>query len=152
MPNIAQALKAEIVRIGRKEIKASANILHRSIVILKKNVADHKRRIAALESEIKHLKSFHKKIEEQKPKVKPEIAEKVRFTSKSITKLRNKLGLTQEEFGKIIGVSSQNVYALEHKVGRLKFRPATLSNLLSIRGLGKREAKKRLEEIGNKKK
>jgi len=152
MPNIAQALKAEIVRISRKEIKASGNSIHKSIVSLKKTVAELKRKITILESEINRLKSSHKEIEEQKPKVTPEIAEKVRFTSKSIVKLRNKLGLTQEEFGKIIGVSSQNIYALEHKVGRLKFRPTTLSNLLSIRGLGKREAKKRLEEIGNKKK
>ena len=40
---------------------------------------------------------------------------------------------------------------MEHKVGRLKFRSATLANLLSLRGLGKREARKRLKEIGNKK-
>jgi len=123
--------------------------IHKTNVILKKTVADFKKRIAALESEIKRLKSLHKIIE--KPKVDPKVAEKARFTSKSIVKLRNKLGLTQEEFGKLIGVSSQNVYALEHKEGRLKFRPATLSNLLSIRGLGKREAKKRVEEIDDKK-
>ena len=150
MPNIAQALKAEIVRISRKEIKASVNPIHKTNVILKKSATEFKRKITALESEIKRLKSLNKTIE--KPQIDPKVAEKVRFTSKSITKLRNKLGLTQEEFGKIIGVSSQNVYALEHKVGRLKFRAATLSNLLSIRGLGKREAKKRLEEIGNRKK
>ena len=123
--------------------------IHKTNVILKKTVAELKRKITTLESEINRLKSSHKKIE--KPKVDPEVAEKVRFTSKSIVKLRNKLGLTQEEFGKIIGVSSQNIYALEHKEGRLKFRPATLSNLLSIRGLGKREAKKRVEEIDDKK-
>jgi DNA-binding transcriptional regulator YiaG len=149
MANVAQTLKAEIVRISRKEIKASVNPIHKSNVTLKKSVADFKKRIAALESEIKRLKSLSKTIE--KPQADPKVAEKVRFTSKSIIKLRNKLGLTQEELGNLIGVSSQNVYALEHKVGRLKFRSATLSNLLSIRGLGKREAKKRVEEIRDKK-
>jgi DNA-binding transcriptional regulator YiaG len=152
MANVAQALKAEIVRISRKEIKASVDSIHKTTIGLKKTVAEFKKRIAALETENKILKSISKKFEDQKPEVTPEVAEKVRFTSKSIVILRNKLGLTQEQFGKIIGVSSQNVHALEHKDGRLKFRAATLANLLSIRGLGKREAKKRLEEMGTKKK
>ena len=151
MPSIAQALKAEIVRISRKEIKASVDSIHKTNVGLKKTVAEFKKKIIALEAENKNLKSFSKKFEDQKPEVTPEVAEKVRFTSKSIIKLRGKLGLTQEQFGKIIGVSSQNVHALEHKDGRLKFRSATLANLLSVRGLGKREAKKRLEEMGTKK-
>jgi DNA-binding transcriptional regulator YiaG len=151
MPNFAQTFKAEIVRISRKEINVSVNLIHKSNVSLKKSVAELKRKIAALESEIKRLKSFYKKIEEQKPEVPPEIAEKVRFTSKTIQKIRNKLGLTQEQFAKLLKVSSQNIHAMEHKVGRLKFRSATLAKLLSIRGLGKREARKRLKEIGNKK-
>jgi DNA-binding XRE family transcriptional regulator len=150
MANIAQALKAEIVRISRKEIKASVDSIHRTNIGLKKAATDFKKRIEALEAENKILKSLSKRFEDQKPEVTPEIAEKVRFTSKSIVILRIKLGLTQEQFGKIIGVSSQNIHAIEHKDGRLKFRAATLANLLSIRGLGKREAKKRLEEMGNK--
>lgn len=152
MPNIAQALKAEIVRISRKETKASVDPIRKSNVSLKKNVADFKKRIAALESEIKSLKTVYKKNEGQKPEVTSEAAEKVRFTSKGIIKLRNKIGVTQGQFAKLIGVSSQNIYSLEHKEGRLKFRSTTLANLLSIRGLGKREAKKRLEEMGKKRK
>ena len=36
---------------------------------------------------------------------------------------------------------------MEHKEGRLRFRGNTLNNILSIKGIGKREAKKRLEEM-----
>ena len=148
MPNIAQAFKDEIVRISRKEIKASVGPLHKSNVSLKKVVAELKRKVASLESENKRLKS--KTI--QTPRVSPEAAEKVRITSKSIKILRSKLGLSQNSFGKLIGVSSQNVYAMEHKDGRrLKLRKNTLANLLSVRGMGKRDVKKRLEEIGKKK-
>jgi DNA-binding transcriptional regulator YiaG len=147
MPNIAQALKAEIIRISRKEIKASVNPIHKSNVSLKKTVAELKRKIAVLESENKQLLSFQKNIQKQKSQVPSEVAEKVRISSKSILKLRTKLGLSQDSFAKLLGVSSQNVHAMEHKVGRLKFRSATLSNLLSVRKMGRREAKKRLEEI-----
>lgn len=42
----------------------------------------------------------------------------------------------------------QAVYAMEHKSGRFKLRPATLANLISVRAMGKREAKKRLEDLG----
>jgi hypothetical protein len=38
---------------------------------------------------------------------------------------------------------------MEHKEGRMKLRPKTLTNLLAIRAMGKREVKKRLEELGN---
>jgi DNA-binding transcriptional regulator YiaG len=83
--------------------------------------------------------------------VPPEVAEKARVTSKGIRKLRTKLGLSQDAFARLLGVSSQAVYAMEHKEGRIRLRPATMSNMLSVRGMGKREVKKRLEEIAEKK-
>jgi DNA-binding transcriptional regulator YiaG len=150
MSNVAQALKDEIIRISHKEIKASVNPIHKSSVNLKKTVADLKKKIGFLESENKRLLKSAKIADEQVNNVSPEVAEKVRITSKSIYKLRTKLGLTQPSFAKLLGVSSQNVFALEHKEGRLRLRPKTLSNLLSIRDLGKREVKKRLEEINGK--
>lgn len=152
MSNIAQALKDEIIRISHKEIKASVNPIHKANVNLKKMVSDLKKKIAFLESENKRLLKSAKIADEQVKNVSPEVAEKARLTSKSIYKLRAKLGLTQPSFAKLLGVSSQNVFALEHKEGRLRLRPKTLSNLLFVRDLGKREAKKKLEEIEKKRK
>jgi DNA-binding transcriptional regulator YiaG len=149
MPNIAQVLKAEISRISKKEFKASLKPLHRSIVGLKKNVIDLKRRIAALETENKQLLAFYKKNQKEQPQISPNAAEKARITSKSVRAIRTKLGLSQDSFAKLLGLSSQNVFVMEHKEGRLKMRPTTLTELLSVRGMGKREAKKRLAEILN---
>ena len=146
MPNIAQALKAEIVRLSRKEIKTSVNPLRVSNFALKKIVWGLKKKVSVLETENKRLLAFQKQLQ-----IPQEVAEKARITSKGIRILRTKLGLSQDSFAKILGVSSQAVYAMEHKEGRLKFRPTTLSNLLSVREIGKREAKKRLEEIEHKK-
>jgi DNA-binding transcriptional regulator YiaG len=152
MSNIAQALKAEIVRLCRKEIKASVNPLRKSNFALKKAVWDLKNSISALTAENKRLSAICKSAQENQLAVPPEAAEKARFTSKGIRILRTKLGLSQESFAKLLGVSSQAVYVMEHKEGkRLKLRPKTLSSLLSAREMGKREAKGRLEEIAGKK-
>jgi len=147
MPNIGQAFKAEITRISRKEVKAYASSLHRSNVVLKKSVAELKKRLAVVEAENKRLVAIHRSSVEQTSKLPPEAAEKVRVSSKGIRTLRNKLGLSQNAFAELLGVSSQAVYAMEHKSGRIKMRSATLSRFLSARTLGKREAKRRLEEM-----
>jgi DNA-binding transcriptional regulator YiaG len=151
MPNIAQVLKAEIARISRREIKDSLNRVHDSILTLRKAVSELKKKNAVLESENKQLLSFQKIIQKQMPQEGPEIAEKVRISSKGVRKLRTKLGLSQNSFASLLGVTSQAVFAMEKKEGRIKLRPATLSNLLNVRKMGKREAKKRLKEIGRKK-
>ena len=147
MPNLAQSLKAEIQRISRKEIKWSVTPVHSATVALKKSVAELKRRVAALESENKRLVSLEKAAQEEQSKITPEKAEKARISSKSIQALREKLGLSQEGFAKLIGISRQNVFIMEHKEVRLKMRGNTLSSILSIKDIGKREAQRRLEEI-----
>lgn len=148
MPNFAQAIKAEIMRLSRKEVKAAVNPVRKSNFLLKKVVAELKRNVAALEAAQKRLLTS---AEKEKPRVSPEEAKKIRATSRGIRILRRKLKLSQDSFAKLLGVSSQAVYAMEHKEGRLRLRPATLANLLAARGMGKREAKRRLEEIGGKK-
>jgi DNA-binding transcriptional regulator YiaG len=152
MSNIAQALKAEIIRLSRKEIKTSVNPLRKSNFALKKAVWDLKNSVSALTAENKRLSAICKSAQDKQPKVLPEAAEKARFTSKGIRILRTKLGLSQESFAKLLGVSSQAIYAMEHKEGRrLRLRPATMSNLLSVRRMGKREVRRILEEIEGKK-
>jgi DNA-binding transcriptional regulator YiaG len=151
MPNVAQVLKAEIGRISRREIKDSLIRVNDVNATLKKTITELKKRIAALESESKQLLSFQKTIQKQMPQAGPETAEKVRIFSKGIRKLRTKLGLSQNSFASLLGVSSQAVFAMEKKEGRIKLRAATLSNLLNVRKMGKREARKRLMELGKKK-
>jgi DNA-binding transcriptional regulator YiaG len=147
MPNLSQVIKAEISRISRREIKAATNPIRSSTVALKKTAADLKRKVAALESDAKRLVTFFnaQQAEIQSQAVqKPD--NKARITAKGIRMLRSKLGLSQEAFAKLLGVSSQAIYIMEHKEGRLNLRSTTLSNLLSIRGIGKREAKAKLAE------
>ena len=150
MPNIGLAFKAEITRISRKEVKAYAGTLHKTTIILKKHVAELKKRLETVEAENRRLVAAHKSVEELPGKLPPEAAEKVRISSKGIRTLRRKLGLSQNEFAKLLGISSQAVYTMEHKSGRVKMRSATLSRFVMARSLGKREAKRKLETITKK--
>jgi DNA-binding transcriptional regulator YiaG len=144
MSHIAQVFKSEIVRLSRKEVKSAVHPLRGSHFLLRKTVAELKKRIGALETENKRLSVIAQK---EQARVSPDIVEKVRITSKGVRILRTKLGLSQDSFAKLLGVSSQAVYSMEHKGGRLRLRQGTLTNMISLRGIGKREAKRKLEEI-----
>ncbi len=147
MPNLSHVIKAEIARISRREIKAATSPTKNSTIALKKTAADFKKRVAALESEVKRLTAFFNTIQTERKSHAVETTEnKARFSAKGIRALRNKLGLSQDGFAKLLGVSSQAVYIMEHKEGRLSLRSATLASLLAIRGIGKREAQARLAE------
>ena len=147
MSNLSKILKGEIVRLSLKEIKAAVKPLRSSNFTLKLAMAGLKRKIADLESANKQLMAFYKKSQGQH-QVSPEEIQKARITSNTIKKLRSKLGVSQVSFAKLLGVSSQAIYAMEHKSsGRLRLRQGTLTNLLAIRGMGKKEVKKRLEKL-----
>lgn len=149
MPNLSQVIKAEIVRIAHKEIKTSVNPLRSSNFVLRRHVASLKKQVAALESDNKRFLALQNNLQEKKAET--QIAEvkdnNLRVTSKSVKALRTKLGLSQEGFASLLGISGQSVYAMEHKSGRLRLRIPTMTKLIGLRGIGKREAAKRLEEI-----
>ena len=144
MSNIAKALKAEISRISRKEAKSATGPIAKSNIDLKKTVLDLKKRLVALEKENKRLLAGVKK---EKPVSAPEPSEetkKARITSTTILSLRSRLGLSQAEFGKLAGVTTGAVYLWENKEGPLNLREKTKAALLSIKGMGVREAKEKL--------
>jgi DNA-binding transcriptional regulator YiaG len=148
MQNVAQALKAEIIRVSRKEIKMSVDPIRTSNITLKKTVIDLKKKVSALETQNKNILSAQNTSFALPTQVTPDSQKKLRLSPKSIRTLRTKLGLSQESFAKLLGVSSQAVYGMEHKEGQLKLRAKTLANLVAVRGYSKTDAAKRLEELG----
>jgi DNA-binding XRE family transcriptional regulator len=74
-------------------------------------------------------------------------AGKLRPTSKSLKGLRARLGLTQAQFGQLLGVSGQAVVQWAGREGRVRMRTTTLAALARIQNIGKREARRRLEEM-----
>ena len=152
MSNIAKALKAEISRIGRKEAKSAISPIARSNIALKKFVADLRGRVTALEKENKRLVAATKKVEAAIPPKPAAETSKARITSTTIRSLRNRLGLSQVGFAKLVGVTPYSVHLWENKDGPLSLRDKTKAAILSVRGLGAKEAKEKLAEAETKSK
>lgn len=66
--------------------------------------------------------------------------------------MRRKLGLSQESFAKLVGVSPNAVYQWERKSGMLRLRSKTHAAVMAARKLGSREAKAKLAEVATVKK
>jgi DNA-binding transcriptional regulator YiaG len=151
MSNVVKILKAEIARISKKEAKSATQAIGKSNTWLRKTVADLKKRLVLLEKENKHLVAAVKKFQVEQPqKPDQEEGKRARFTSKGILALRNRLRLSQADFGKLLGTTPHAVYLWEKKIGALNLRDKTKAAILSIRGLGAREAKEKLAELGKK--
>ena len=151
MSNVVKLLKAEIARISKKEAKSATQGIGKSTAWLRKTVADMKKRLVLLEKENKRLVATVKRFQVAQPeKVEQEEGKKARFTSKGIQSLRKKLRLSQADFGKLLGATPHAVYLWEKKLGALNLRDKTKAAILSVRGLGAREAKEKLAELGKK--
>ena len=151
MSNVVKILKAEIARISKKEAKSATQAIGKSNTWLRKTVADLKKRLLFLEKENKRLVATVKKYQVSQPeKPDQEEGKKARFTSKGIIALRKKLRLSQADFGKLLGTTPGAVYLWEKKIGALNLREKTKAAILSIRGLGVREARTKLVELGGR--
>lgn len=147
MPNIAGIFKQEITRLSRKEIRIQTRSLRKASVQARKDIAELKRRIAKLQVELKRL------LRPLPTSVPPSVtgAEKgkgIRFRTKGLISQRERLGISAADFGKLIGVTGVTVYNWEH--GAAKPRDAQLTALAALRGVGKREAMVRLEQLREK--
>ena len=148
MPNIAMVLREEIQRLAKQQARQEMAGLKKEQVRLKKLVAQLRKEVDALNKRNKRLsKQVEPVIEEVQEEQAEEQAERIRPTSASIKRLREKLGLTQAEFGQLVDVTPQSVNNWENKGGRLRrLRKVTLKNLADVMTLGAREARRRLEE------
>ena len=145
--NIAQVLKAEISRISKKEAKALSSPTRSAAIQLKKTVAALKTRMAVLEKEVQRLTVLAVNLAATQPAPAAEEPEARGWISgKGVKSLRKKTGLSQKEFGKLTGVSLSAVVQWESKSGMLKLRDKTKKAIMAIRGIGKAEARKKLDE------
>ena len=69
--------------------------------------------------------------------------EGVRFSARSVKAQRARLKLSAKDYGKLVGVSGLTIYSWES--GKTRPRQKQLAGLVAVRGLGKREALKKLE-------
>ena len=143
MPNIASVLKEEICRLAKKEVKLQVGKTQRASAQYRRDIANLKRQLGQQEREIKLLKKQGQTPKEEEP------LESVRFSARSVKAQRSRLGLSAADYGKLVGVSGLTIYNWEH--GKAKPRKAQLAALVTVRGIGKREALLKLAELTPKK-
>lgn len=142
MPDISALLKSEITRLARKVNRQEMSGLQSASANYRKQISGLKARVQELERAVSKLQKAAGKAEAAS-KPDPD-AKSYRFVAKGFVSLRKRLGLSAEDMGKLIGVSSQTVYNWEQ--GRAKPRASQLPAISSIRDIGKKEAARRLEQ------
>lgn len=140
MPNFSSLLKSEITRLARKEVRAAVDLLRKANGANRREIAGLKRQLADLKRETKSLAKASRAApsEASRPKTS-------RFTAKGLKLLRARLGLSAADFGRLVSASGQSVYNWES--GKAVPRATQKDAIASFRGIGKREAAKRLEAM-----
>jgi DNA-binding transcriptional regulator YiaG len=139
MTTFANQLKAEIARIAKKSGKAETAALKKASSNYRSEIADLKRRIAALESSITRVaKQAGKPIKANADEDK----DKLRFRQDGFITLRKKLDLSANEMGQLLGVSGQSIYKWEQ--GKAKPRASQLPAIAAARKMGKKEVMAKL--------
>lgn len=134
MSAIAQALKSEIARVARQQVRVETAQLKKASSRYRHEIAELKRQVSVLQRQVA-----------QRPKAaaaaidstQTEETRQVRFSAARLKQHRLRLGLSAENFGKLFGVSGQTVYNWE---GGTRPSRAYMVMISNLRKLGKREA------------
>jgi len=140
MPNIASILKSEISRVARKEVRGETASLKKAVSSYRAEIAALKRRAQTLEQQLRQLSKAS-------PKVAPVAADEessrsLRFSAKGLASQRQRLGLSADDCGLLVGASGQSIYNWE--AGKARPRDKLLPGIAALRHLGKKEAAARL--------
>lgn len=140
MANLSSLLRNEMTRLAKKATKEQfAELQMRS--------ASQRRDIAALKREVTSLRrsiASGSKQGNTTPAAAPQDDQKLRFQARGLITDRKRLGVSAGDYGRLVGVSGQTIYHWEQ--GKSSPRRAQLVALAAIRGIGKREAIKRLDD------
>lgn len=142
MPNFASAMKDEVLRLARKEVRKELEGLKKASAQYRSDITELKRRVAVLE---KH----HARLEKKGPKkvtmdVESEVTTRFRFSAKRFAAQRQKLGVSAGDIGTLLGVSAQTIYNWE--AGKTRPRQQQLAAIAAVRKLGKRGARAQLAD------
>ena len=143
MPNIASVLKAEITRIARKEVKSEIGALKKAAGSYRSEVAALKRRIHALEQQLRRLSKVSAKTARNDDD--SAASRTLRFSAKGLSSQRHRLGLSAHEVSLLVGTSQQSIYNWEQ--GKSRPLARNLPAIAALRTMGRKEVKARLESM-----
>ena len=146
MSNLAAALKEEVCRLARKEIRSQVGSTKQAVAQHRREIAALKRQVHAQQKKIAFLEGQERK-RVAEPSSSNGDVENVRFSARSVKSQRDRLALSAKDYGLLVGVSGLTIYNWEQ--GKSRPRQAQLAALAAVRGIGKREALARLELLRN---
>src|SRR3954452_23919089 len=144
MTTFATALKDEIRRLARKEIRAETAKHARAIAQYRREIAGLKREQKEQDKKISHLS----KQNGQSARTGgggDELNGSQRFSSRSVRAQRRRTGLAAAEYAKLVGVSPLTIYNWEQ--GKSRPRQAQFARVVALRGLNKRQAVAKVAEL-----
>jgi DNA-binding transcriptional regulator YiaG len=144
MPDIASTIKDEIRRLAKKEINIATVSTKQAVAQYRRDIAKLKRMVQTQQKEITFLKAQEQKRLGQSPTA-DEPLEGIRFSARSVRAQRQRLGLSQPDYAKLLSVSPMTIYNWES--GNSRPRDEQLAALVAVRKLGKREALAKLEVL-----
>jgi DNA-binding transcriptional regulator YiaG len=144
MPNIGTLLKQEITRLSRREIRGQVQTTKKASSQYRRQIAALKRQVATLERQMALLQ--RRVLGASPAAANGSTNQKVRFVAKGLKSHRNRLGLSATDYGRLVGVSAQSVYNWEQ--GHASPRAEQVKMIATLRGIGKREAQARLDQLG----
>lgn len=131
--NIATALKTEISRVARKEVRAEVTDLKKVTSKYRSDIAELKRRVVQIERLLGQLSRGTKMRAAQPSSSEP--AKVIRYSAKNLAALRKKLGLSAADFGLLLGVSGASIYLWEQ--GETRPRERNMPKIAEVRGMSK---------------
>ena len=143
MTNIAAALKEEIIRLARKEFRTQARGMKKASAHYRRDIAALKRRVNELQQQV--ARGNGAIAQKATASRDSEATTRFRFTAKGLRAERKRLGLSAGDYAKLVGVSAQSIYKWEGEVTRP--RNNHLLSIDSVRGMGKKEARARLDKL-----
>ncbi|MEX2093262.1 MAG: helix-turn-helix domain-containing protein [Pirellulales bacterium] len=142
MTTLAIALKDEIRRLARKEIKAQTGRTSRAVAQYRREIARLKRQQRDQEKKLAFLTAQTRKSIASPAAAAHELNGDSRFSARSVKAQRRRSGLSAADYAKLVGVSPLTIYNWEHNKSHP--RREQFTSLVALRGLGKREAQAKL--------
>ena len=147
MTTFADSLKKEIARVARKELRDELGALRKTSLQQRAEIAALKKQLKALQTQMNRLGRTRAEPAREAPSAAGAVGvvgprgkpgRKVVFTAERLKTQRARLGLTQEQTARLLGVSSLSIWKWES--GGAVPRASRVPKILERLALGKREA------------
>ncbi|MDP8237253.1 MAG: helix-turn-helix domain-containing protein [Candidatus Erginobacter occultus] len=142
MPNFAKAIKEEITRLAKKEVKKASGPLNDRVRQLSRSVSSQEKKIARLEKTVAKQEKELRQAAPVPEAAPPEEVKKARISPRLVKTQRKRLKLNQNQFADLLNVSVAAVRSWEQ--GRAMPKDDTMATFVAVRKLKPGEVWERL--------